>query len=233
MFEGATAVNAADIEQQIAAATQLPGFDGSTATLQELEQQLLAVAREVKAVKRTLDTPTAADIPHHEHTTEADNLAQNPPSLIRDAVHEAMLKERLAGLEERRSALEQQLVAAGGSVPKEPTTVIIPKRNSVQQQPGPQQQRQQQQRQQQQPGNNKKGATTTAQQTRKRQRNEHAVLQEEDLFAGEDVGSTALVETERDRLIRMVGHLFILLCCILKSIFKHSLKIFVSICRVC
>jgi hypothetical protein len=184
VYAGATAVNTADIEAQIAAQAHGVDLNAPATSPEQLERQLMAVGRELKALRGTMDAEElAADAVAADEAE--DNEARDPAPLVRDSLHQAVMKERIAGLEQKQAALQEALIQAGHPLPtvtQPPVAAVegararsggIPKRRGKQ---------------------------------HKTQKSDVAPLEEEDLFEAEAVAATSLVETERDRLIRMVRY---------------------------
>jgi len=182
---GATAVNAAAIEQQIIKEAA-HGEDTVPETAEddtdELQEQLRAVRRELRAVRAAVDRMQQPE-------AEAGPRDAAPAPLAQGELQTAVMKQRLAGLVAREATLQSTLAAAGiQDVPDGPTEEALQDVLLAAQR------------------KNSKGKGKG-----KPPRSAHADLQEDDLFdaaeaaaaAARGRGGGSLVETERDRLIRL------------------------------
>jgi hypothetical protein len=181
---GATAVNAAALEQHIlreAQAVVQPAGD-------QQRQQLRAVRRELRAVRSALARLEAA-----AGAEDGEDEGDAPAPLVRGELQEAVMRQRLSGLEAEQAGLEAALRQAGAA--PEAEAPAVPAAAA--------------------------GADLGAAKGRggKRQKVQFD-LEEADLFdaaeavAGRGAGAS-LVETERDRLIRLVRDAHSELCSVL------------------
>lgn len=177
---GATGVSAADIEQTILRQVENATQNETATDLEAQQQQLWAVRRELRAVRSTL---TQMEQPPEEPGEDGEDLGPKP--LAQGELQLAVMRERLAGLEREAAHLERSLAQAGATpvaqIPEEAVQEVLLKSKK---------------------GNKggKKGARVEFD------------LQEADLFDAAEAAAAAtqgrgasLVETERDRLIRLVG----------------------------
>lgn len=179
---GAKAVNAAAVEQEILrqvaeAAGDAAGPDPTD--LEARQRQLWAVRRELRAVRAAV---AALERPPEEDGDQGEDApAPAPPPLAQGELQAAVMRERLAGLEAQAAELEAALRAAGvvpeTHVPEEAVAQALLEARK-----------------------GKKG---------RKKASRAAALEEADLFdAAEAVAAggrgASLVETERDRLIRLV-----------------------------
>ena len=193
MLGEATAVNAEVLEQQILRLAQGDGGqppETAPNNALHLRQQLRAVRRELRAVRSTVARlhPVSGD-----DGQEGEDLEQaGPAPLARGELQHAVMRERLAGLEAEERSLEEALVQAGCTAEAEPATeqaqaapATLPLA-----------------------GGAKAGGAGGGKQHRQEQFDD---LEEADLFDAVDAArgqGGSLVETERDRLIRLVSN-----CC--------------------
>ena len=190
---GATAVNAAALEQQIL--RHVDGVDPAAATNQNVsvletqQQELWAIQREIRTVRATIAAQFESTPQADNNTNDNDATQQQKPnqslSLAQNDLQKALMKERLAGLEKQAVQLEELLTAAG----HHPTTQF-PDEAALQQVLIDE---------------HKKKRTATKH-NRKKVQQQLDTLEEADLFEAADAvagRSTSLVETERDRLIRL------------------------------
>lgn len=180
---GATAVNAASIEQQILRQVEnaAPGATEGPNDLEIKQEQLWLVRREIRAVRSAVQQ---MEQPGSEPDND-DNNEPGPPTaapLAQGELQQAVMRERLAGLERQAANLENSLAAAGidtaaPNITEKTVQEALLKANK----------------------NGRKGG--------KKARSVHFEnLQDDDLFdaaAAAQGRGASLVETERDRLIRL------------------------------
>ena len=176
---GATAVNAAEIEQNILRQVENAAGNETVNELEAKQQQLWAVRRELRAVRSTL---TQMEQPPEEAENEGEDAG--PKSLAHGELQLAVMRERLVGLEREAAQLERSLAQYGAApapqVTEENVQEVLLKNKKGKK-------------------GGKKGAGVRFE------------LQEADLFDAAEAAAAAtqgrgasLVETERDRLIRLV-----------------------------
>lgn len=182
---GATAVNAASIEQQILRQVEnaAPGATEGPNDLEIKQEQLWLVRREIRAVRSAVQQ---MEQPGSEPDND-DNNEPGPPTaapLAQGELQQAVMRERLAGLERQAANLENSLAGAGidtaaPNITEKTVQEALLKANK----------------------NGRKGG--------KKARSVHFEnLQDDDLFdaaAAAQGRGASLVETERDRLIRLVS----------------------------
>jgi hypothetical protein len=187
---GATAVNAASVEQEILRQVEkaAPGVAEGTNELETKQEQLWAVRRELRAVHsavQQLEEPSAVSEPDNDDGYDAGPSTAAP--LAQGELQQAVMRERLAGLERQAADLENYLAAAGiditaPDITQEAIQEVLLKQNKKK--------------------NNKKGG-------KKARSVQLQNLQDDDLFAAAAAATqgrgASLVETERDRLIRLVS----------------------------
>lgn len=182
---GATAVNAASVEQQILRQVEnvAPGAAGGTNDLEVKQEQLWAVRRELRAVRsavQKMEQPAQEELVDN---VDDDGILIAAP-LAQGELQQAVMRERLAGLERQAVDLENSLAAAGVApapdITQEAAQEVLLKANK------------------------KKNSKKSGNKARSVQFED---LQDDDLFdaaAAAQGRGASLVETERDRLIRLV-----------------------------
>jgi len=185
---GATAVNAASVEQQILrqVETAAPGAAEGPNDLETKQEQLWAVRRELRAVRSAVEQmeQPASEEPDNYGNNEAGPSTAAP--LAQGELQQAVMRERLAGLERHAATLEGTLAAAGVNttapdITQEAVQEVLLKANKKK--------------------NSKKAG-------KKARSVQFENLQDDDLFdaaAAAQGRGASWVETERDRLIRLVS----------------------------
>jgi hypothetical protein len=185
---GATAVNVASIEQQILCQveTAAPGAAEGPNDLETKQEQLWAVWRELRAVRSAVQQmqQPAPEEPENDDYSKAGPSTAAP--LAQGELQQAVMRERLAGLERQAVELENSLAAAGvdtaaPDITQEAVQEVLLKANK------------------------KKIHKKSGKQARSVQ---FENLQDDDLFdaaAAAQGRGASLIETERDRLIRLVS----------------------------
>jgi hypothetical protein len=185
---GATAVNAAAVEQQILRQVEktAPGAAEGTNDLETKQEQLWAVRRELRAVRKAIQQmEQPASLQEHENDYDEAGPSTAAP-LAQGELQQAVMRERLAGLERQEATLESSLAAAGIDTTAPDITEAAVQEILLK-------------------ANKKKGGKKGGKKGRSVQFED---LQEDDLFdaaAAAQGKGASLVETERDRLIRLVG----------------------------
>jgi hypothetical protein len=183
---GAKAVNAAAVEQEILRQVSEATGDAAGPAPSDTEarqRQLWAVRRELRAVRTAVAAMERPPEEQDDLIDQDDDFAPPvPPPLAQGELQQAVMRERLAGLEAQAAELEAALRAAGVA-PEEHIPEEAVQQALLEAQKG------------------KKG--------RKKARKAAVEIEEADLFdAAEAVAAggrgASLVETERDRLIRLV-----------------------------
>jgi DNA excision repair protein ERCC-6 len=180
---GATAVNAASVEEQILRQVDTTAAE-ATNDLQTKQEQLWAVRREVRAVRSAVQQMEQPATEQPEYSDDEAGTSTAAP-LAQGELQQAVMRERLAGLEKQAANLENTLAAAGidttaPDITQEAVQEVLLKANKkkISKKEG------------------KKARTVQFQN-----------LQDDDLFdaaaAAQGRGGASLVETERDRLIRL------------------------------
>ena len=192
---GATAVNAASLEQDILQRVEENQPAVPTTDLEAMQQQLWSVRRELGAVRSTVEMMERPPPPPSEQLDDGvpvTEVAAPPPPLVQGELQHAVMKERLSGLEKEAAQLENSLAAAGVApapqIPKEAVQEVLLLRNNTKETGG--------------------GGVSGS----KKRRRPEAVefdLEEADLFGAAEAAAArgrgaSLIETERDRLIRLV-----------------------------
>ena len=194
---GARAVNAASIERHViqqangSVFREHIGSENDPADLEEIQHQLRAVRREIRAV--SLETSRLKEIWDGKNAGEGLE-----GEILGGSLQQAMLEQRLAGLESRQEDLVAALQSVGGTLKEgieghpqcSKKSQKMPERKIVDL------------------VTNKGPQTSTSKRNYRKDEDGDAALVDADLFeeitAGDGAsGGPSLVETERDRLIRI------------------------------
>jgi DNA excision repair protein ERCC-6 len=175
---GARGEDAAALDERIVAAVERRGGGELSGDEPEaLAARLRAVRREARAVRSAVEPPPAAAEPEDGEDGEAPAAAAEDaeaPALAGGELHRAVMRRRLADLEAQEAALEATLARAGGAPPARPAPPA---------------------------------AVACPAAKKRRVEKVRFELEEADLFDAAEAAAgaaprAALVETERDRLIR-------------------------------